>query len=274
VQAGGGRMTDLYYNLPTWLSTLLVLGLSVAIGLGSSVGVRVLFRLKPTAEEEEVAINLMQVVAAYIGIMLAFSGVVVWQNFADAEVAVHQEAATSAELYRDLTTYGSETLAAREDLRAYIGSVISDEWPRLREGKSSTTTETALGRLFEEIGKINPQDNRESAIYAESFSKLNDLVVIRRNRIIASQTSIPIVFWLVGLIGSTLTIAYASAFSRSRFNLVMISGTSITLGLVFLFILTVDKPFKGQLSVPSDDFLQLTSTFDRLDQLILRDQGA
>ena len=135
------------------------------------------------------------------------------------------------------------------------------------------STEIALGRLFEEVGKINPQDNRDSAIYEESFSKLNELVVFRRNRIIASQTSIPIIFWLVGLFGSTLTIAYASAFSRSRYNVVMISGTSITLGLVFLFILTVDKPFKGQLSSPSDDFLQLSSTFDRLDQLTLKDQG-
>jgi hypothetical protein len=264
-------MADFYYGLPAWLSTLLVLGISVAIGIGSSVGVQALFRLKPTDEEKEIAINLMQVVAAYIGIMLAFSGVVVWQNFADAEVSVHQEAATAAELYRDLTTYGSETLAAREDLRSYVGSIISDEWPRLREGKSSTSTEIALGRLFEEIGKINPQDNRDGVIYEESFSKLNDLVVIRRNRIIASQTSIPIIFWLVGLIGSSLTIGYASAFSRSRYNFVMISGTSITLGLVFLFILTVDKPFKGQLRVPSSDFLELSATFDRLDRLILKD---
>jgi hypothetical protein len=266
-------MTNLFYSLPIWLSTILVLGLSLAIGLGSSVGVQALFRLKPTDEEKEVAINLMQVVAAYIGIMLAFAGVVVWQDFADTETAVHQEAATAAELYRDLSTYGSETVAARADLRAYVGSIINDEWPLLREGKSSPSTEIALGELFEKVGKISPQDNRQSAIYQESFSKLNDLVVIRRDRIIDSQTSIPIIFWLVGLVGSILTIGYASAFSRTRYNFVMISGTSMTLGLVFLFILTVDKPFKGQFSVASSDFLELSSTFDRLDQLISRDQG-
>jgi hypothetical protein len=266
-------MTNLFYSLPIWLSAILVLGLSLAIGLGSSVGVQALFRLKPTDEEKEIAINLMQVAAAYIGIMLAFAAVIVWQNFADAETAVHQEAATAAELYRDLTTYGPDSIAAREDLRGYIGSIINEEWPRLREGESSPSTEAALGRLFEEVGKIHPQDNRDSAIYEESFSKLNELVVIRRNRIIASQTSVPLIFWLVGLVGSTLTIAYASAFSRTRYNLAMISGTSITLGLVFLFILTVDKPFKGQFRVASSDFLQLTSTFDRLDQLISKDRG-
>ena len=78
-------MTAFFYNMPIWLSTLLVLGLAVAIGLGSSVGLRAFFRLKTTNDEQEIAVNLMQVVAAYIGIMLAFSGVAVWQNFADAE---------------------------------------------------------------------------------------------------------------------------------------------------------------------------------------------
>jgi hypothetical protein len=268
---GGRRMTDLYYSMPGWLSTLLVLGLSWALGLGSSVGMHALFRLKPTDEEKEIAINLMQVVAAYIGIMLAFASVVVWQDYADAEVAIHQEAATSSELYRDLSAYGHETLPARQRLRAYVGSVVSDEWPRLREGQSSSSTEVALGRLFEEIGKIRPQDNRDSAIFQEAFSKLNDLVVIRRDRIISSQSSIPVIFWLVGLIGSTMTVGYASAFSRTRYNFVMISGTSIALGLVFVFILSVDRPYKGHFRVPTDDFLQLPSTFDRLDQLIVED---
>jgi len=267
-------MTELYYSVPGWVSTLLVLGLSVVIGIGSSVGLQILFKLKPTDEEKEIAINLMQVVAAYIGIMLAFASVVVWQHFADAEVAVHQEAATAAELYRDLTAYGPESQAARDDLRTYIGSILSDEWPSLGEGKASVATENALGRLFQEVGRIDPEDNRDSAIYEESFSKLNELVVIRRDRIIASKTSIPLIFWLVGLAGSIVTIAYASAFSRSRYNLAMISGASMTLGLVFLFILHVDQPFKGQFRIPSDDFRELSATFDRLDQLVLTDKGS
>lgn len=266
-------MAELFHSLPLWLAALLVLLVAVAIGLGSSLGVHVLFRLKPTQEERDVAINLMQVVAAYIGIMLAFAAVVVWQEFGDAEVAVHQEAATAAELYRDLTTYGPETGATRKELRVYVDSVITDEWPRLRQGNSSPKTEIALGRLFEEIGKISPQDSRGSAIYQEAFSKLNDMVVLRRDRIIASQTNVPLIFWMVGLIGSTLTIAYASAFSHSRYNVMMISGTAITLGLVFLFILIVDQPFKGNLRTPSSDFLELPAMFDRLDQLIAKDEG-
>ena len=264
-------MTNFYYGLPIWLSTILVLALALAIGLGSSVGVQLLFRLKPTKEEEEIAINLMQVVAAYIGIMLAFAGVVVWQNFADAQTAVHQEAASAAELYRDMTTYGPQTAPARRDLRVYVGSILKDEWPLLRTGDKSAQTETALANLFKTFGKIHPLDDRDSAIYQELFSKLNELVVLRRNRLIASQSGIPTIFWIVGLIGSTLTVAYASAFSRTRYNVVMIGGTSMTLGLIFLFILTVDKPFKGQFSATNTDLAQLSNIFDQLDRIAATD---
>ena len=266
-------MTSFYYNLPLWLAAILTLGLALAIGLGSSIGVRALFRINATDEEKEVALNLMQVVAAYIGIMLAFSGVAVWQNYADAESAVHHEAASAAELYRDLTVYGPETAAAREELRVYVGTILNDEWPRLREGSGSTATESALARLFGEIGQIRPQDNRDSAIYAEAFSKLNELVVLRRDRIIASRSGIPVILWIVGLVGSSLAMSYASAFSRTRYNFVMISGTSLAIGLVFLFILTVDSPFKGQFSVDRGELSELSATFDRLDQLVANDQG-
>ena len=260
-------MTDFFYSLPIWLATLLVLAVALAIGLGSSLGLRVVFRLRPSDEEKEVAINLMQVVAAYIGIMIAFAGVEVWQDFREAENAVHEEASSAAELYRDLTTYGDETMAARKDLRVYVSSVVNDEWPLLAHGQLSMRTEVALARLFDTIGKIRPEDDRDSTIYSEVFSNLNELVGFRRDRLVHSQAGIPILLWTVGLIGSLFVIAYASVFSPTRLNVIMISGISITLGLVFLFILTVDRPFKGEFSVGNRELSELSWKFDMLDRM-------
>jgi hypothetical protein len=266
-------MTDFFYSLPMWLSAILVLGSAVALGLGSSLGLRALLRLEPTHEEWEVAKNLMQVVAAYIGIMLAFAGVQVWQDFSNTQTAISQEAATAAELYRDFTTYGPATLAVRTDLKGYVGSIIHDEWPLLEEGEASTATEAALDKLFLDFGKIRPNDDRDSAIYSEAFSKLNDLVVLRRERLIDSRSGVPTILWLVGLVGSFLTVSYASAFSHTRYTVLMISGISLTLGLVFLFILIVDKPFKGQFHVTSSELAGLPPIFDRLDRMAAAQSG-
>jgi hypothetical protein len=47
----------------------------------------------------------------------------------------------------------------------------------------------------------------------------------------------------------------------------MISGVSISLGLVFLFILTVDRPFKGEFSVSNRQLVELSAKFDMLDRM-------
>jgi hypothetical protein len=260
-------MIDLFYGLPIWLSTIIVLGVALALGLGSSLGLRALFHLKPTEEEREAAVSLMQVVAAYIGIMIAFAGVEVWQDFAAAENAVHQEAASAAALYRDLTTYGPETQAARNNLRAYVSSIVKDEWPLLSQGKASQSTEVALAALFDGVGAIRPKDDRDSAIYSEAFSNLNDLVVLRRDRLIHSQSGIPLILWMVGLVGSMLIVSYTATFPPTQTNVMMIAGISVTLGLIFLFILIVDQPYKGEFSVSSTELSQLTDKFDLLDRL-------
>ena len=259
-------MTDWFYGLPIWLATILVLGLALAVGLAGSLGLQSLFKIRATDEEKEVAINLMQVVAAYVGIMIAFAGVQVWQDFADAKAAVSHEAATASELYQGLATYGPETAAARNDLRSYVSSVINDEWPRLQEGEGSPATELALADLYNEIGRIRPQDNRDSTIYEGAFGKLDELVAHRRERIIESQTGIPVLLWAIGLVGAFLTVSYASAFTRTRFNVAMISGISLTLGLVFLFILVVDHPFKGEFAVNNRELVELFAEFDILDR--------
>jgi hypothetical protein len=260
-------MVDLFYSLPIWAATILILGLSLAIGLTSSFGLRRALRLQSTEDDREHAVSLMQVVAAYIGILIAFAGVQVWQDFSDAQNGVHREAAAAAELYRDLDTYGPETQPQKQALRAYMTSVVADEWPSLSEGQASGKTEIALFRLFQSMGQIHPKDNRSTAIYTEAFSNLNDLVGFRRDRLIHSNSGMPIILWIVGLVGSVLIVAYTATFKPSRANAMMISGISLALGLVFLFILIVDRPYKGAFSVDSSEMAGLTAKFDLLDRL-------
>jgi hypothetical protein len=260
-------MTHFFSSMPLWLLTIVVLGLSLAVGLGFSLGLQRLFRLGPSTDQADLAIDLMQVSSAYIGILLAFAGVLAWQNYDSAETAIEEEAGASSQLYRDLTVYGPGMDAARQDLRAYVGSVVKDEWPRMGEGKRSPATEASLVRLFDDVASAQPTNARETAIYQEAFSLLNNLVKLRRDRISASEAEIPAVLWVVAIVGSILTIAYAAVFVSSRYASLMISGTSLTIGLMFVFLLSVDNPFKGRAEVGGRPLVELTSIFDSIDRV-------
>src|SRR3954453_8059952 len=117
-------MFNLLLGLKLWELTFVVLGISLAVGFGFSTGIRKIFRLRPTDQEADLAIDLMQVTSSYIGILLAFAGVLAWQDYRDAATAVESEAGVASMLYRDLAAYGPATIPARNDLRVYVHSVI------------------------------------------------------------------------------------------------------------------------------------------------------
>lgn len=262
---------DLFYTMPLWLLTVVVLGIALLTGLGFSVGIRKLFRLNPTNQQADLAIDLMQVTSTYIGILLAFAGVLAWQSYEDAATAVEAEAGIASLVYRDLTAFGPEMAGARQSLKVYIDSIVVDEWPLLRDGKRSRLTEEKLSMLFADIAAVTPTNEREAAIYRETFLQLNQLVSLRRARMAASRADLPAVLWIVALVGSILTIAYASAFVSSRYAGLMIAGTSLTIGLLFLFLLSVDRPFRNRGGVSNQPFLELASIFDRFDRSYAED---
>ena len=259
-------MLDLLLGLKLWELTVVVLGLALAVGFGFSTGIRKIFRLKPTVQEADLAIDLMQVTSTYIGILLAFAGVLAWQDYREADTAVESEAAVTSMLYRDLAAYGPQMDPARSALRAYVRSVVVDGWPLLREGKRSPATEEKLVTVFNDIAAVTPGNERESAIYQEAFSQLNQLVSMRRQRLASSRANVPPVLWIVALAGSVLTIAYASAFVSTRYASLMIAGTSLTIGLLFLFLLSVDYPFRNRNGVSPGPLIELTAIFDKIDR--------
>jgi hypothetical protein len=259
-------MLDFLLSLKLWQLTVVVLGAALGIGWGFSLGIRKIFRLNPTNQQADLAIDLMQVTSTYIGILLAFAGVLAWQDFRDASNAVENEAGVASLLYRDLAAYGPEMSPARHALRDYVHSVIVDGWPQLREGKRSPVTEMKLLTVFDDVAAVTPTNEREAAIYREAFSQLNQLVSMRRQRLAASRAQLPPVLWIVALVGSILTIAYASAFVSSRYALLMIAGTSLTIGLLFLFLLSVDYPFRNRNGVSNEPLVELVSIFDRIDR--------
>jgi len=263
-------MLDFLLGLRLWQLTIVVLGIALLVGVGLSVGIRKIFRLNPTTEQADLAIDLMQVTSTYIGILLAFAGVLAWQDFRDATTAVESEAGVTSLLYRDLASYGPEMDPARTAVREYVHSVLVEAWPLLREGKRSPATEAKLLDVFDTVATVTPKDERQSAIYQEAYGQLNQLVSMRRQRLAASRQEIPPVLWIVALVGSVLTIAYAAAFVGSRYALLMISGTSLTIGLLFLFLLSVEYPFRNRNGVSNAPLVELQSIFDRIDRDVAR----
>jgi len=257
-------MLDFYFSLPLWASAILVLGFALVIGVGSHLLVQWIFRRLPDMGETKLADAVMGVVASFIGIMLAFSAVQVWEDYGTADKAVAQEASAISELYRDMAVYGDETLPSRASVRTYVHAVLEDEWPRLAHGEPGPKAGAALIQLYRDIGHIEPKSNRDTVMYGEIFKKLNEVTQYRRARMIAARAALPALFWIVVVIGSCILVGYTFVYPATLQNSLIIAGLAVSLGLIFMFILDVDHPFAGAYSVDHQEISDLLPLFDRV----------
>lgn len=258
-------MLEAYYNLQTGAAVILTF---LFISLSAHVikfALRKWIRRDADSHEFDTSINLMQVVAAYIGIIIAFSGVQAWQNYSDAQTAIYREATTARELYRDLASYGPETEEIRRSFRAYVTSILVDEYPLLKSGRASRQTDYALNGVFRQFSMLEPSTSREEIIYGEAFSKLNDSVEYRMDRILSSRSNLPDIILFISLFGAILTLVYTGSVKNTIYNRIYIIGLDIIISLLFVFILTFNNPYKREGEVDFGEIAALDEAFNNFD---------
>ena len=122
-------------DLPIWLLLLVVVGAIAGLVL---LLVWLIRRLVPAVGEgfdAEVASQMLGVVAALFGLLLAFIIVIAYENYSDAQSNVTGEADALAAIVRDSGAFQpAERDRVRASIGAYVRTVADDEWPRMREG--------------------------------------------------------------------------------------------------------------------------------------------
>jgi hypothetical protein len=254
------------YDLPNWVVGLLVSGVSVLFALAGYVLFRRLYRHEFDAEERELAMSVLGVVATINSLLLAFSAVSVWESFGDAEEAVVHEADTIAELSRDLAVFGSEESAqARLLLFDYAGVVINREWSAMRSGGAEMEAWRTIDSMFRAVGTIEPDTPRRTTLLPEIWARTNELLMHRRDRLHASQAEVPLTLWIVVFVGTVMTMLTTYVLPPTRFNLAMITSLALCMGLVFYFIIAMDHPFAGEESISSEPFQTAIDNMRRWD---------
>jgi hypothetical protein len=259
-------MSHALYSLPNWLLGILISGLSVGGALAAYALFRRLVRLDFSADDRGLAMSVLGIVATINSLLLAFSAVSVWESFGSAEEAVIREGDTVGELARDLAVYGSpESRAAREQLRRYTQLVVSDEWIAMRDGNASDEAWLASDAMFRAVASLEPDTPRRQALLPEIWARSNELVGHRRDRLYMTQAEVPGTLWTVVLAGTILTLLTTFVLPPTRFNIGMIASLAFSLGLVFFFIIAMDRPFAGKESISAAPFQSALDNMSRWD---------
>lgn len=255
--------------MATLVLGLLVVGLSIAL---SWVGLRTVRRFVPIAvlqTQHEVAGFILGVLGAIYAVLLAFVVVALWNQYQDARATVEREANQLGDLAH--LTRGFSDHAGRRRLSgmisAYTRSAIQDEWPTMARGQASSQTQAALDQLWRAFLEIDPQTNRENALYDQSVSTLRGVSDSRRLRLFSSRNDLPLVIqfllWGGGMI--TITFTYFFGVKSIRAQSLMTAGLTGIIAFNLFLVLALDNPFRGFLRVSPEPLREILERIQTIE---------
>ena len=217
-------------------------------------------RLVPSVAEgfdAEVASQMLGVVAALFGLLLAFIIVIAYQNYGDTQSSVSSEADALAAIVRDSATFPQ---AAGDEVRRAVGSyvriVVDEEWPRMQDGDESARAWAAVDGVFTALQAVEPDSARTEAFYDDAVRQLNAALEARRDRLDDAEAGLPWVIVVLLLVGSLVILGYTVLVGSRSFGFHAIGAVSIALvvGLSLVVLIALVYPFSGDLAIDPAPF--------------------
>src|SRR5215471_7675538 len=266
-------MIDWIYDLPNWLFGTLTVLIFCAFGLIGLVATRkwVPSLHHATLSHNDIVGYYFGAVTVLYGITLGLLMVGVWSNFTETEGTVDHEAGALAALYLDVSHYPSPSRERlQKSLRDYTRQVIDVSWPQQKQRIVPTGNNAIVAVLAYDLAAFEPRTEGQQVLHAEAYRQFNDLMQLRRSRLLGVTAGLSGALWALVLIGAVINIAVTWCFHlhNQKMHIWMTMLTSSLLGLMIFLLAAMDHPYLGKLAVTSQPF-QLC-----YDQLMKPDENA
>jgi len=126
----------------------------------------------------------------------------VWQQYDTAQKSAESEAVAVEELHGLAGSFPEPERGRVQDLAAsYARVVVEEEWPLMREGRTSPRAAELADELRESIQEFEPDESTEEALRSEGLTQLDDLDEARALRLLEVREGLPRIVWVVMIVG-------------------------------------------------------------------------
>ncbi len=239
-----------------------VLAPTVVAMLGPTL-VRRRYTYSVLVKNNEVAGFKFATLGVIYAVLLGFAIVSVWEKFSEAELLVLREAGASATLFRLSSGDEPEAVATRSRLRAYLASVVEEEWMLMASERESRISGDSMKALYEATLRL--ADKRPLAVGVELLRELGSITEARRGRLYVARGVVSPALWSMLICGALVTVGFTYFFAMEnlRAQTAMTGALAFIIFLGLFVIISYDHPFTGAVSVEASPLRSLIFEMDR-----------
>jgi hypothetical protein len=253
------------YRYPTWLIGLVVIALVLLGAVFLEILARRLAPAEARGRHNDVAAAVFSIIGVTYAVLLAFIVMLAWENYTGAKSATWREAAAvRAVAYAAQGVPPPQASGLRHAIRAYLHAVIDAEFPAQADGTTLDQGSAPLRDMNAIVIGFTPSTAGQTNLHAHLLSQIAELSNARQQRMLAAETSIPGIMWVVILLGGFLTVSFVSFFGTPslRAHLAMVSLLGVSGALVVVLVLALGNPFRGDQRVTAAPFDRVLQEVD------------
>jgi Protein of unknown function (DUF4239) len=247
------------YDIPTWQLFGLVNGVVCAISLTGCMILRDRTDLALGLDEQsnDVVGHFLSFTGIFYGIIFGLVAVGAWETYNSANDRAEHEAASLGALYRNITQLPEPSRTEIQLIaRRYTWDVIHNEWPVQQKGIAPASGDRLLTELAAKLYTVPATTPNIEITLSQNVAQFSQLVEARRARIQSTSSALPGSLWWVIIIGTLINIAmtWILSIKNRRLDIAVNLLMSLLMGTVMAFVIAMDNPFRGELSVSSQPY--------------------
>ena len=192
------------------------------------------------------------------GIIVGLTAFLVLGQYSDAQQALQSEAGDVEEIYRLAEPLPEPKREEIQGLAAsYARVVVDEEWPLMREGKTSPHADSLIVELRNSIQDgYRTSTGAEQDFFGDELDVMDQLDQDRAARLLALHQRLPSIPWVALAVLAIATVGFSSlaGMENRRLHLLTVGTFATGITLVLFTIAILDRPFSTDFRVQPHPF--------------------
>lgn len=144
-------------------------------------------------------------IATAFGVVVGFSILLMFGQFADARAAVGDEATSVGTAFEQAALFPGAGRGIQQALVCYADMVVVHDWPAMRDGRGAAEVDAAFADLVQAVSQDDepPVGALHAATATNLLAQVGNISTARETRLVAAEIGVPVMLWIL-MIGGGL----------------------------------------------------------------------